>query len=195
MRAIGGGNRLLQLRVLPLGFFQDGDVRVGIFPGSEEILISGASFRAVSGQSIAAAQAKPGECDVWRGTISCPMLNDLLELGRGLGALFVAEVGQAAKISGHSILDESQFISLSGMKFFEGLGGVPALQLDSGANLWNVGFLREAVQRIILIQLRSRRLGFLRNSAGRVGNRSRYRPSPAAPESCPLAAASLTVPV
>ncbi len=33
--------QLLQLRVLCLGFFQDGDVGVGIFPESEEIFVGG----------------------------------------------------------------------------------------------------------------------------------------------------------
>ena len=30
---------LLQLRVLCLGFFQDGDVRVGVFPEGEEVCV------------------------------------------------------------------------------------------------------------------------------------------------------------
>jgi len=32
---------LLQLRILRFGFFQDGDVGVGVFPEGEEILVSG----------------------------------------------------------------------------------------------------------------------------------------------------------
>jgi hypothetical protein len=39
-----GGRRLLQLRVLRLGFLQDRDVGVGVFPEGEEILVSGARF-------------------------------------------------------------------------------------------------------------------------------------------------------
>ena len=37
-------NAVLQLCVLRLGFLQDGDVGVGVFPEREEILIGGASF-------------------------------------------------------------------------------------------------------------------------------------------------------
>ena len=37
--------RLLQLRVLGLGLLQNGDVGVGIFPESEEILIRSSRFR------------------------------------------------------------------------------------------------------------------------------------------------------
>jgi len=40
MYFIGQMKLLLQLRVLGFGFFQEGDVRVGVFPESEEFLIS-----------------------------------------------------------------------------------------------------------------------------------------------------------
>ena len=35
-----GRRALLQLRVLRLGFFQDGDIGVGVFPEREEVLVS-----------------------------------------------------------------------------------------------------------------------------------------------------------
>ena len=35
---------LLPLRVLRLGLLEDGDVRIGVFPEREEILIGGAGF-------------------------------------------------------------------------------------------------------------------------------------------------------
>jgi hypothetical protein len=37
----GDSHRLLQLRVLGLGFFKDGDVGVGVFPEGEEIFVGG----------------------------------------------------------------------------------------------------------------------------------------------------------
>ena len=39
--AVGRGTQLLQLRVLGLGFFQDGDVGVNVFSESEEIVVRG----------------------------------------------------------------------------------------------------------------------------------------------------------
>ena len=33
--------QLLQLRVVRLGFFQDGDVRVGVFPEGQEVVVGG----------------------------------------------------------------------------------------------------------------------------------------------------------
>ena len=41
-------SQLLQLRVLRLGFLQDGDVGVGVFPESEEVFVGGESAYAGS---------------------------------------------------------------------------------------------------------------------------------------------------
>jgi hypothetical protein len=46
---------LLQLRVLRLGFLQDGDVGVGVFPEGEEVLVGGASFQSVAREGISAS--------------------------------------------------------------------------------------------------------------------------------------------
>jgi hypothetical protein len=51
-------NGLLQLRVLRLGLNQDRDIRLRIFPQSEEILVSGLRFRDIAGQCIRAAQTR-----------------------------------------------------------------------------------------------------------------------------------------
>jgi hypothetical protein len=47
---VAGG--LLQLRVLRLGLFQDGDVGVGVFPQGQEILVSSAGLAGVALQCI-----------------------------------------------------------------------------------------------------------------------------------------------
>ena len=52
---------LLQLRVLCFGFLQDGDVRVGVLPQREEILIRDAGFGGVALQSAGARNAEMGE--------------------------------------------------------------------------------------------------------------------------------------
>ena len=54
-------DQLLQLHVLGLGLLQDGDVRVGVFPQREEILIRGAGFGGVAGHRVGAGQAEAGE--------------------------------------------------------------------------------------------------------------------------------------
>jgi len=46
------GGFSLQLRVLRLGFFQDADVGVGIFPEGEKVLVRGAGLNGVTGHRI-----------------------------------------------------------------------------------------------------------------------------------------------
>jgi hypothetical protein len=52
--------QLLQLRVLRLGFLQDGDVGVGVFPEREEILIGSLGFGGVSREGIRAGELEVG---------------------------------------------------------------------------------------------------------------------------------------
>src|SRR5271169_1156351 len=54
--------RLLQLRVFCLGFFQDWDVGVGVFPEREEILIGGFGFGGVALHGISATQLEARQC-------------------------------------------------------------------------------------------------------------------------------------
>jgi hypothetical protein len=54
----GNLSQLLQLRVLRLGFLQDGDVGVGVFPEGQKILVSGLGFRGVAGEDISAGKAE-----------------------------------------------------------------------------------------------------------------------------------------
>jgi hypothetical protein len=54
----GAAAHLLQLRVFRLGFFQDGDVGVGVFPKREKVLIPGARFGGISLKGVSASEAK-----------------------------------------------------------------------------------------------------------------------------------------
>jgi hypothetical protein len=50
-----------QLRVLGLGLPQDGDVRIGVFPESEEVLIGVFGFGAIALDGTGACEAEMGE--------------------------------------------------------------------------------------------------------------------------------------
>ena len=50
--------RLLQLRILCLGFLQDGDVGVGVFPEGEEVLIGFAALGLVAQRDLSAGLAE-----------------------------------------------------------------------------------------------------------------------------------------
>src|ERR1035438_534348 len=54
----GTANSRTKLRVLRLGLFQDGDVRIGIFPEIEKILICGVSSGCVAPQGVSAAASQ-----------------------------------------------------------------------------------------------------------------------------------------
>jgi hypothetical protein len=49
--------RLLKLRELCFGLFEDGDVGIGVFPEAEEILIGDFGFYAIADKGVGASQA------------------------------------------------------------------------------------------------------------------------------------------
>ncbi len=51
-----------QLGILGLGLLQDGDVRVGVFPQREEILVGGTSLVFVACESVGPAQFQVCQC-------------------------------------------------------------------------------------------------------------------------------------
>ena len=53
----GGG--LLELGVFRLGLLEDGNVRVGVLPQSEKILIGGAGLGAIALEGVGAREAQP----------------------------------------------------------------------------------------------------------------------------------------
>ena len=70
----------LQLRVLLLSFLQDGDVGVGVFPESKEVLILCMGFGCIALESVGAGETKMGESADWRVQCDAAMVNDILEL-------------------------------------------------------------------------------------------------------------------
>src|ERR1700694_1100681 len=89
----------LQLRVLRLGFLQDRDVGVGVFPEGEEVLIGGASLGGVSLQRVRTSQAEMGQYARREVHNNATVLEQFLKLRGGSGAIVCKQVGAAAKIS------------------------------------------------------------------------------------------------
>src|SRR5271167_3056187 len=98
MKALGWGVTYsrLQLRVLGFGFFQDGDVGVGVFPEGEEVLICGAGFDGIARHCVGAGKGEM--CQYSNGFIehSSAMVEDFLELVGGFVALMRRQMGFAA---------------------------------------------------------------------------------------------------
>jgi hypothetical protein len=80
---------------------------------------------------------QPSEGHVGGGSESGFVIEDLLELGHCLRALFGPEMGETAQISRFAIRDVAALIGLGGAQLLDGLGAIAMLQLDPGANLRN----------------------------------------------------------
>src|SRR5271154_243429 len=93
-------SQLLQLGVLRLGFFQDGNVGVGVFPEGEEILVGFSGFRRVACERGGARQAQVGKRVELSpigvlpsaAPIGALVIQDLLELSRCLSAVTQTQV-------------------------------------------------------------------------------------------------------
>ena len=82
--------KLLQLCVLGFGSDEDWNVRVGIFPEREEILIGRLGFGVVVLQGVGAGEAEMSECSDGFVEYNSAMVENFLELGSGFAALMAA---------------------------------------------------------------------------------------------------------
>src|SRR5437016_2222198 len=73
----------LQLRVLPLGLLQDGDVGVGVFPEGKEILISGACLCVVTQELVPACLADIGQRNKWIVRMVAVQISNMLKVLNG----------------------------------------------------------------------------------------------------------------
>ena len=72
--------QLSQLAVLGLSFQEDGDIRVGIFPQGEEILVGAAGLGGPACLRVGAAQPQPRKRMYYRECINTAVVDNLLEL-------------------------------------------------------------------------------------------------------------------
>jgi hypothetical protein len=78
---------------------QDGHIRIGVFPGGKEVLVSGLGRRGVALQSVSAPQAQMGKSVANIEGVGAAVVENLLVLDRRLCALFQAQEGFAANVS------------------------------------------------------------------------------------------------
>src|SRR6266496_1057707 len=132
---------LLQLRILRLGLLQDGNVRVGIFPEGEEVLIRSAGFRGVPLHRVCARQAKPGQRTQWKVSHRAPVIDEFLIFRRRFFASMQPQIGFASYIGGMEGCskigrekDGSEFIRGRSLKKVDGFSRVVVIKFDGGAN-------------------------------------------------------------
>src|SRR5437588_12145817 len=90
---------LLQLRVLRLGFFQDGDVGVGVFPKGEEVLVGRFCLRSVASHGVCTSKTEMGECSQREVDNDASVIEKLLELGGCGSTVMGCQICLAANVS------------------------------------------------------------------------------------------------
>src|SRR5208282_2459854 len=91
---------LLQLRVLRLGFPQDGDIGVRVFPKREEILIGGAGFGLVALQAVSARQSEASQRAPGKVHHHSPVVNEFLKFCCRSAPVVEQEIGFPTQING-----------------------------------------------------------------------------------------------
>src|SRR5216683_826783 len=122
---------LMQLRVLRLGFLQDGDVGVGVFPEGEEVLVCALRFDGVVREGVGTGQSQMRQCADEIVLHHAGVVENLLELGGGSAALVRRQISLATQINGVERdipKDRPEFIGRSRDECFEGLVGSAALE-------------------------------------------------------------------
>ena len=90
---------LLQLRILRLGFLQDGNVGVGLTPKLEEIVICATGFYRITAAGEGAGKAQPGQSRERRIQHHAGVVDELLEFYGGFGSITRRKIGIAADVS------------------------------------------------------------------------------------------------
>src|SRR6266852_3226459 len=119
----------LQLRIFCFGLLKDGDVRVGIFPQREEVLIGGAGPGRIAFESVRTAEVEVGESTKGKIYDDPPMVNELLKFSRCLSALATPQKSLAAnedRIQASDGRTSPQFVRRSRLKKRDGLFGIVA---------------------------------------------------------------------
>jgi len=139
--------RLLELGVSGLGFLEDGDIGVCVFPQGEEILIGYAALGGVARKSVGTRQAQTRQRVEGRNRIDTTVVKDLAELDGGLRAVPRTEVGQAPNIDGGKLCETSELIGARRAKQLNGFGGVAAPDFDRSAGRWKGDVVQQRIRR------------------------------------------------
>src|SRR5215469_8484285 len=130
---------LLQLGVLGFGLFQDGDVWVGVFPESEEVVVSGFRFGWGARERIGTGKAEMSQRCYRRVPRYTPVIQDLLELLRRVSALLRSQIRLATQVYGVEggcwwILP--QLIRGSCLKELDSLSGIVPADRNLSPDCW-----------------------------------------------------------
>src|SRR5690242_8148121 len=107
----------LQLRVFRLGLLQDGNVGVGVFPQSEEVLVGTATFAQITVDRISTGESQMCE-GILRGygrIVS--VINDVPKLACRVSSLLCTQVCLSSDVDWQKTEIRAQFIPFSDLQF------------------------------------------------------------------------------
>ena len=94
----GAVSQLLKFGVFGFGFLEGDEIRVGVLPGGEEVLVGGAGFRRISLQGVGASEAELGNTKGWRSGEEVGALDYLAKFESGVCAIFFVQIDETADI-------------------------------------------------------------------------------------------------
>jgi hypothetical protein len=89
---------ILQFGVFSFGFFEDGDVGIGVFPHGEEILVGGAGFDGIVLHGVGASEVQLCHWNLFACRVPPAKIQNLLKLRRGLIRLLQQQMSFPARI-------------------------------------------------------------------------------------------------
>jgi hypothetical protein len=94
-------------------------------------------------QSLGQAELRQG--DIGRGPESGFVIENLLELGHRLRALFGLEISEAAQVDRYASRYVAELVGLCGAQLLDGFGATATLQFEADANLRNCQLLDKGI--------------------------------------------------
>jgi Carbonic anhydrase len=113
---IGEQSYLLQLRILRFGFFQNGDVRVGVFPLAEKVLIRVLRFGGVACDYVGTSELKSRQCCGHGVHDKAAMIEQFLELGSCGVSVAFQQIGFGNFITSEIIASLEYSVAVLGTK-------------------------------------------------------------------------------
>ena len=176
-----GEKRLLQFRVLRLGFFQDGNVGVGVFPESEEVLVCGARFRGITLQCVGTRQAKAGQGSKRRVAHETTVCNEFTELGGGCASIVLKKVCLSSGVAREKTSDTPQLSWRGWLQGRDCGSSIAALQLDCASNgrlvvrvrISGISVIPTSMVRPACRSLSQMEMWSSQNTSIKIGNRKR----------------------
>jgi hypothetical protein len=167
---------LLQLGVFRLSLVENRDIGIGIFPESEEILVSGLRLDRISRQSERPAELQARQCSDGIAAHDSTMIENSLEVARRFGALVCCQMGLATHIDGIERPEEptrrAKLIWSGSLQYLDSSRTVAQVQSDARAKHWQVTESHHCIFREPLFQVSGEGL-----SAGRISGQGKRQRS------------------